>query len=129
MALVAQPGVLARWPTRERPLLVLLVGPPAALVALQAALIVSSRVNDARTAQQFGVLIIVPLTGVLVAQFTGAFWLTAGSLALVAAGCWGSGPRWRWSASPSSGVRAFSRGGDKASGILSDISTLNHPNI
>ena len=33
--------------------------------------------NDARTAQQFGVVIILPLTGLLVAQFTGAFWLSA----------------------------------------------------
>ena len=31
--------------------------------SLQSAIIISSRVNDARTAQQFGVFIIIPLTG------------------------------------------------------------------
>ena len=41
-----------------------LVGPLSALVALQLALIISSRVNDARTAQQFGVLIVLPLTAI-----------------------------------------------------------------
>ena len=60
----------------------MLVAPAAALVSLQAAILISSRVNDARTAQQFGVLIIVPLTGVLVAQFTGSLWLSAGTLGL-----------------------------------------------
>ena len=67
-------------------LLIVLVGPAAALVSLQAAIIISSRVNDARTAQQFGVLIIIPLAAVLVAQFTGAFWLSATALALVGLG-------------------------------------------
>ena len=45
-----------------------------------------SRVNDARTAQQFGVLIIVPLTAVLVAQFTGSLWLSAASIAFISLG-------------------------------------------
>jgi hypothetical protein len=64
-------------------LLVLLVGPAAALVSLQAALVVSSRVNDARTAQQVGVLIILPLTGLLVAQFTGTVWLSPLAIGLI----------------------------------------------
>ena len=42
--------------------------------------------NDARTAQQFGVLIISPLTGVLVAQFTGSIWLSATALGLAGFG-------------------------------------------
>jgi len=66
--------------------LILLVAPAAALVSLQAAILISSRVNDARTAQQFGVLIILPLTGILVAQFTGTIWLSAGTLALLGIG-------------------------------------------
>jgi ABC-2 type transport system permease protein len=65
--------------------LVCLVGPAAALVSLQAALIISSRVNDPRTAQQFGVLIILPVTGVLIAQFTGTLWLSASTLAAIGA--------------------------------------------
>jgi hypothetical protein len=55
-------------------------------VSLQAAILISSRVNDARTAQQFGVLIIIPLTAVLVAQFTGSIWLSASTLALLGFG-------------------------------------------
>jgi ABC-2 type transport system permease protein len=43
-------------------------------------------VNDARTAQQFGVLIIIPLTALLVAQFAGALWMTTAMLGLVAVG-------------------------------------------
>jgi ABC-2 type transport system permease protein len=43
-------------------------------------------VNDARTAQQFGVLIIIPLTAILIAQFTGSLWLSAPLLALIGAG-------------------------------------------
>ena len=60
-----------------------------ALVALQSAILVSSRVNDPRTAQQFGVLIILPLTALLIAQFTGSLWMTATALAFVALGLFG----------------------------------------
>lgn len=86
LGLFAEPGVLRAMATVRTALLVLLVVPASALVSLQAAIIVSSRVNDARTAQQFGVLIIVPLTAVVVAQFTGMLWLTATALALVGLG-------------------------------------------
>ena len=82
IALFAHPGVLAALATTETAALVLVLGPAAALVSLQAAIVISSRVNDARTAQQFGVLIILPLTAVFVAQFTGAWLLTAPVLAL-----------------------------------------------
>ena len=67
-------------------MLALAVGPAAGLVALQAAIVVSSRVNDARTAQQAGVLLIVPLTGLLIAQFFGSSWLTTGALVVVTVG-------------------------------------------
>ena len=61
----------------------------AALVALQAAIIVSSRVNDPRTAQQFGVLIIIPLMIILVGQFTGSVWLNATALGMIGLGLFG----------------------------------------
>ena len=57
-------------------LLVLGFGPVAALVALQVAVLVSSRVNDPRTAQQFGALLILPITAVFVMQFNGVIRLT-----------------------------------------------------
>jgi ABC-2 type transport system permease protein len=86
VAWFAEPGVLRAMVNRRTAVLVFLVGPAAAVLSLQAAILISSRVNDARTAQQFGVLIVVPLTALLVAQFTGALWLSAAALALIAAG-------------------------------------------
>jgi ABC-2 type transport system permease protein len=82
IALFAEPGVMHAMLVPRTLLLVGLIGPAAALVSLQAALVISSRVNDPRTAQQFGVLIIIPLTAVMVAQFTGTIWLSAQALAL-----------------------------------------------
>ena len=86
VALVADPGVMGAMLSARTFVLVLLVGPASALVALQAAVLISSRVNDARTAQQFGVLIILPMTALLIAQFTGSLWLSAWILALIG-GC------------------------------------------
>jgi ABC-2 type transport system permease protein len=89
IALFAEPGV-ARGMLGSRTLVMVgLVGPAAALVSLQAAIVISSRVNDPRTAQQFGVLIVLPLTAVLVAQFTGRFWLSPAMLALIGVGLLG----------------------------------------
>ena len=80
---LAQPGVAGAMFNLRTLMLALAVGPAAGLVALQAAIVVSSRVNDARTAQQAGVLLIVPLTGLLIAQFFGSYWLTTGALVVV----------------------------------------------
>ena len=82
----AEPGVLRAMVTGRTLAMVGFIGPAAALVALQAALVISSRVNDPRTAQQFGVLIVLPLTGVLIAQFTGRLWLTVPQLVLIGIG-------------------------------------------
>ena len=80
IAFFAEPGVAAAGDgTRGAPALA--VGPAAALVSLQSAIVISSRVNDARTAQQFGVFIVIPLSALLVAQFTGALWLSPSALA------------------------------------------------
>lgn len=86
IAIAGQPGVARAMMSGRTLLLVAAIMPASALVSLQFAILVSSRVNDPRTAQQFGVLIILPLTVLLVAQFTGAVWLTTRELALVAAG-------------------------------------------
>jgi ABC-2 type transport system permease protein len=87
--MLAEPGVLRAMCTGRTAMLLAIVGPAAALVSLQSAIVISSRVNDARTAQQFGVLIIVPLTALLVAQFAGAVWLSAAALASIGAGLMG----------------------------------------
>jgi ABC-2 type transport system permease protein len=86
IAALGEAGVAAAMLSARTAVLLLFDGPAVALVALQAAILISSRVNDARTAQQFGVLIIIPLTAILVAQFTGSIWLTAATLAMVGAG-------------------------------------------
>ena len=85
----AEVGVFRAMLNARTLVLTALVGPAAALVSLQSAIVISSRVSDARTAQQFGVLIIVPLAGVLVAQFTGSLWLSAAALVFVALGLTG----------------------------------------
>ena len=62
--------------TARTVLLILGLGPLASLVALQVGVLVSARVNDPRTAQQFGALLILPLTGMFIAQMTGIVVLT-----------------------------------------------------
>ena len=75
-ALFAEPGV-ARALLTPRPLGVLfLMGPMAALTALTLAVCVSSRVNDARSAQQLAVLVVLPITGLLIAQIAAGFVVT-----------------------------------------------------
>jgi ABC-2 type transport system permease protein len=83
---LARPGVF--WILlMPRSLAVLfLLGPLAALAALQLAVCVSSRVNDARSAQQIGALVILPIAGLLVAQLTGYVLLTLPVILGIAAG-------------------------------------------
>src|SRR4029434_1011579 len=67
-------------------LTIFLLGPLASLAALQLAVCVSSRVNDARSAQQIGALIILPISALLVAQFTGTVQLTSPLILVISAG-------------------------------------------
>jgi ABC-2 type transport system permease protein len=83
IAWFAAPGVGWAMASLRTLVLTILVAPAAALVSLQAAILISSRVNDPRTAQQFGVLIIIPLVGLMVAQFSGSLWLSTSALALI----------------------------------------------
>ena len=86
VALLAEPGVAWVLVTPPTLLLVLGVGPLASLVALQVGVLVSARANDPRTAQQFGALLILPLTGLFMAQMTGLVVLTVPLLLLLMAG-------------------------------------------
>jgi ABC-2 type transport system permease protein len=86
VALFARPGVFMTMLTGRSLAVVFVLGPLAALAALQLAVCVSSRVNDARSAQQIGALVVLPIAGLLVAQIAGAVLLTAAVIALVAAG-------------------------------------------
>jgi ABC-2 type transport system permease protein len=80
----AQPGVYRALFTPASLGIVFLLGPLAALAALQLAVCVSSRVNDARSAQQLGALVILPIAGLLVVQLTGIFVLTGPVIAFAA---------------------------------------------
>ena len=89
IAAVADPGVFTAMLSARSATLILLVGPAAALVSLQGALVISSRVNDARTAQQFAVLLIMPLAVGIIGQFVGRMWLSVSLLAFVGLGLFG----------------------------------------
>ncbi len=84
IAAFAEPGVLGAVLNAPVLLLVLIVAPLAALFALLVAVIVSSRVNDPRSAQQLGALIVLPLTLVFVMQLVRGFLVSADVLVLAA---------------------------------------------
>ena len=84
MGVWGEPGV---WRTMFWPRTVLLyglLGPLVSWTALMLAAIVSSRVNDARTAQQLGAFIILPITALFVGQLAGQFLLGVPALLLTA---------------------------------------------
>lgn len=76
IALMAEPGVLGAVLDARSVLVLLGLGPAASLVALQIGVLVSSRVNDPRTAQQYSAFLILPLTALFAVQFTGALAMT-----------------------------------------------------
>jgi ABC-2 type transport system permease protein len=83
VAWLAEPGVAAAMFDTRTAIIVLLVGPAATLLSLQAVILVSSRANDPRAAQQVGALVILPLTGLFVAQFISSSWLSTAWLAVI----------------------------------------------
>jgi ABC-2 type transport system permease protein len=85
IALVGEPGVWVTFAGPRTLLLFLLLGPLLTLLALLLAVIISSRVNDPRSAQQLGALVILPVTAVFIAQLLGQFVLGPGTLLLTAA--------------------------------------------
>ena len=80
----ARPGVSLSLLAPVPLAIMFVVGPLAALAALQMAVCVSSRVNDPRGAQQLGALVILPISALLVAQLVGAIQLTGQSIAVIA---------------------------------------------
>ena len=85
----AEPGVMPAMLNPRTLVLVLGVGPMCALVSLQMAIVISSRVNDPRTAQQFGVLIVAPITALVIGQVSGTLWLSGSTLGFLALGLFG----------------------------------------
>jgi ABC-2 type transport system permease protein len=76
IGLVAREGVFAVLLGIHTFGVIFVLGPLAGLVAVQLAICVSSRVNDARTAQQLGVFVILPIPALLVGQLLGAVRMT-----------------------------------------------------
>lgn len=83
--LLAPAGVWALILTPGSVLLLAVIGPIAALAALQSTIAVSSRVNDPRSAQQIAVLLVLPLVIALFGQLAGTLVLTPRILLLLAA--------------------------------------------
>ena len=84
VGLFAEPGVLRTLLSPKTALLVLALGPLTAGVALQVGVIVSARVNDPRTAQQFSAWVVVPFLTLFFSQLTGVLVLSP-LIAVVAA--------------------------------------------
>jgi ABC-2 type transport system permease protein len=84
IAVLAQPGAVRILLAPQSLGMAFLLGPLAALAALQLAVCVSSRVNDARSAQQIGALIIIPLAAMLMGTLTGTIQLTPQLIAVIA---------------------------------------------
>ncbi len=84
IALFARSGVFISLLAPQPLAIVFLLGPLASLTALQLAVCISSRVNDARSAQQIGALVVLPIAGLLVAQITGSITLTMRTVVLIA---------------------------------------------
>jgi ABC-2 type transport system permease protein len=83
---LGEPGV---WQTALGPrafVLFVLVGPLIDLATLLVSVVVSSRANDPRSAQQLTSLLILPITVVFIAQLMGAFVIPVAALLLAALG-------------------------------------------
>lgn len=85
--LVSEPGVWRALLGVRTFLMLCVLGPLVELAALQLAVIVSSRANDPRSAQQLTSLLILPITALFVAQLMGAFIVGATVLLLGSLGC------------------------------------------
>ena len=86
-AMLAEPGV---WRALVGPGLLImfgLLGPLAELAALQVSVIVSSRSNDPRSAQQLTGLLILPITAAFIAQMMGVLVVGPMAMLLASVGC------------------------------------------
>ncbi len=86
IAMVGEAGVWTTFLGPRTVVLFLVVAPLLTVVSLLLAVIISSRVNDPRAAQQLGALVVLPITAIFVAQLMGQFVLGLQPLLLTAAG-------------------------------------------
>lgn len=81
---VFAPAIMPVIWTPRMLLIVGVIGPLGAMASLQATIAVSARVNDPRTAQQVAVFFVLPISGLLVAQFSGSYFISTSGLLIVA---------------------------------------------
>lgn len=86
MLVFGEPGVWQTLLGARALTLYLVTAPLVTFAALLLAAILSSRVNDPRSAQQLGAFLVLPLTGVFVAQLVGRFLFGTGELLLATLG-------------------------------------------
>ena len=84
--LVAEPGVWRTILGARTLIMFLLLAPLVELATLQVSVIVSSRANDPRSAQQLTSLLILPITVIFIAQLMGSFVVSPAALLLGGAG-------------------------------------------
>ena len=85
VTLTAEPGVLSSLIGARSAVLFLVIGPLITITALLLAVVISSRVNDPRSAQQLAALVILPITALFVAQLAGQFVIGLTALLMSAA--------------------------------------------
>jgi len=88
MRALSPPPVLSRVANPVGLGLIFLIGPLVAILSLGLGVIVSSRAKDPRTAQQIGVILILPLMALFIMQMRGFFllrfrWIVIGALVLL----------------------------------------------
>jgi ABC-2 type transport system permease protein len=88
MHALSPPPVLSRVANPVGLGLIFLIGPLVAILSLGLGVIVSSRAKDPRTAQQIGVILILPLMALFIMQMRGFFllrfrWIVIGALVLL----------------------------------------------
>ena len=86
IALIGEPDVWHTFLSLRSVVLYGLVGPLLSLVSLLLTVIISSRVNDPRSAQQLGALVVLPITAIFLAQIIGQFLLGTRVLVVSALG-------------------------------------------
>ena len=87
-AALASPGVAATLVTARPVALVVALAPAVSAVTLVLGVIASARAKDARAAQQFGVVVVLPVIGLFVAQISGQMLLLSRDILLGSAALW-----------------------------------------
>jgi ABC-2 type transport system permease protein len=83
---MALPGVLTSVLNVTTLLLIFVICPLVAVLGLSIGVVVSSRSNDPRTAQQIGGILVLPIMGLFIAQMNGFYFLTVPAVVLAIIG-------------------------------------------